>query len=206
MVISLTKRAAALLTLLALVVGAPYLLWVLGRGLLPDQVPGLSDVWDSLTTRDTGALFMGALVLAGFIAWAVFTLCVLVDIAGRIAGRTWTLRIPGLRVPQAAASSLISAVLAGSALLGVTGAATAQPLAPLPHAVTTSVAFSTADYSGQGSSQVLVAPAPASTSAPVGPVWTVAEGDTLWAIAEQTTGDPMRYQEIFELNQAHGAA
>ena len=46
MVISLLKRGAALLTLLALVVGAPYLLWVLGRDLLPDQVPGLSDVWD----------------------------------------------------------------------------------------------------------------------------------------------------------------
>ena len=28
------------------------------------------------------------------------------------------------------------------------------------------------------------------------------EGDTLWSIAEKTTGDPLRYQEIFELNQA----
>src|SRR5664279_6396186 len=100
-VISLLKRGAALITLLALVIGAPYLLWVLGKDLLPDHVPGLSDIWESLTARDTGAVFMGALVLAGFIAWAVFTLCVLIDIAGRLTGRTWTLRIPGLRVPQA---------------------------------------------------------------------------------------------------------
>ena len=28
------------------------------------------------------------------------------------------------------------------------------------------------------------------------------EGDTLWSIAEKTTGDPLRYQEIFELNRA----
>ena len=135
MVISLLKRGAALLTLLALVVGAPYLLWVLGRDLLPDRVPGWSDIWESLTARDTGALFMGALVLAGFIAWAVFTLCALIDIADRLTGRTWTLRIPGLRVPQAAASSLIGVVLAGSALLGVTGTASAAaPLPPLPQA------------------------------------------------------------------------
>src|SRR5664279_3846567 len=39
-------------------------------------------------------------------------------------------------------------------------------------------------------------------SVPVGPVWTVREGDTLWSIAAKTTGDPLRYQEIFELNQA----
>ena len=53
MVISLLKRGAALLTLLALVVGAPYLLWVLGRDLLPDRVPGWSDIWESLTAQDT---------------------------------------------------------------------------------------------------------------------------------------------------------
>src|SRR5664280_1927996 len=145
-VVNLMRRAAALLTLLALVVGAPYLLWVLGKDLLPDHVPGLSDAWDSLTARDTGAVFMGALVLAGFIAWAVFTLCVLIDIVGRITGRTWTLRIPGLRVPQTAASSLIGAVLAGSALLGVTGTATAAaaPLPPLPPAAATAVAVTAA--------------------------------------------------------------
>ena len=203
MVISLLKRGAALLTLLALVAGAPYLLWVLGKDLLPDHVPGLSDVWDSLTAQDTGALFMGALVLAGFIAWAVFTLCVLIDIAGRITGRTWTLRIPGLRVPQAAASSLISAVLAGSALLGVTGTATAAaPLPPLPPAAAAAVAVPAAhlEEAQQHTLPTPITTAPAST--PVGPVWTVREGDTLWSIAEKTTGDPLRYQEIFELNHA----
>ena len=201
MVISLMRRAAALITLLALVVGAPYLLWVLGRGLLPDQVPGISQVWDSLTSRDTGALFMGALVLVGFIAWAIFTLCVLVDIAGRVAGRTWTVQIPGFRVPQAAASSLVSAVLAGSVLLGVTGTATAQSLPPLPHAataVTAAAAVTESVAAPQQTAAVIPTAAPASTT---GPQWPVEDGDTLWSIADRTLGDPLRYEEIFELNQ-----
>lgn len=201
MVISLMRRAAALITLLALVVGAPYLLWVLGRGLLPDQVPGISQVWDSLTSRDTGALFMGALVLVGFIAWAIFTLCVLVDIAGRVAGRTWTVQIPGFRVPQAAASSLVSAVLAGSVLLGVTGTATAQSLPPLPHAataVTAAAAVTESVAAPQQTAAVIPTAAPASTT---GPQWPVEDGDTLWSIADRTMGDPLRYEEIFELNQ-----
>lgn len=201
MVISLMRRAAALITLLALVVGAPYLLWVLGRGLLPDQVPGISQVWDSLTSRDTGALFMGALVLVGFIAWAIFTLCVLVDIAGRVAGRTWTVRIPGFRVPQAAASSLVSAVLAGSVLLGVTGTATAQSLPPLPHAATAVTAAAAVTESVAAAEQTAAVIPPAAPATTSGPQWPVEEGDTLWSIADRTMGDPLRYEEIFELNQ-----
>lgn len=199
-VINLMRRATALITLLALVVGAPYLLWVLGRGLLPDQVPGISQVWDSLTSRDTGALFMGALVLVGFIAWAIFTLCVLVDIAGRVAGRTWTVRIPGFRVPQAAASSLVSAVLAGSVLLGVTGTATAQPLPPLPHAAT-AVASAAVTESVAAPRQTATVVLPATQATTTGPQWPVADGDTLWSIADRTMGDPLRFEEIFELNQ-----
>ena len=38
---SLLKPGAALLALLALVVGAPHLLWVLGRDLLPDRWTGM---------------------------------------------------------------------------------------------------------------------------------------------------------------------
>lgn len=201
MVISLMRRAAALITLLALVVGAPYLLWVLGRGLLPDQVPGISQVWDSLTSRDTGALFMGALVLVGFIAWAIFTLCVLVDIAGRVAGRTWTVQIPGFQVPQAAASSLVSAVLAGSVLLGVTGTATAQSLPPLPHAATAVTAAAAVTESVAAAEQTAAVIPPAAPATMSGPQWPVEEGDTLWSIADRTMGDPLRYEEIFELNQ-----
>jgi len=186
-VVSLTRRLAALIALLALVFGAPYLLWVLGRGFLPDRIPSLPQVWDALTTQDTGALFMGALVVVGFVAWAVFTACVLVDIAGRVAGRTWTLRILGLRVPQAAASSLVSAVLAGSVLLGMTGTATAQPLTPLPHVTADAPAAAgvAETLSGPRHAVITATRVPAARTAPVGPEWTVHEGDTLWSIAER---------------------
>ena len=43
-------------------------------------------------------------------------------------------------------------------------------------------------------------PATRPTDPTTPPTWTVRAGDTLWGIAGVSTGDPLRYPEIFALN------
>src|SRR5664279_6219578 len=62
MVGRLLRALAALIVLVAVVVGAPIALWVLGRGLLPTGVPSLGEVWEGLTSRDTGGVFLLSLI------------------------------------------------------------------------------------------------------------------------------------------------
>ena len=134
------RALGALLVLLAAMVGAPILLWQWGRPLLFDQLPSPSELWSSLWQQDTGgAVFMALLVVLGAAAWAVFTFCVLLDVVARIMGRSRTWRIPGLRVPQTAASALLTVILTGGLMVGsMTTATAAQPLAAAMTAATAS--------------------------------------------------------------------
>ena len=221
MVGRLLRALAALIVLVAVVVGAPIALWVLGRGLLPAGVPSLAEVWDGLTSRDTGGVFLGLLVVIGFIAWAVFTVCVVLEIAALLTGRRRAWRIPLLRVPQSAATALISVILTGTVMLG--GASTAAARAPAPdlHQSLSAGTASAASAEVPAVRAPAAAPGPAPTPPPAaaaatqappaaGPVWTVARYDTFWGIADKTLGDGRRYQEIVELNvgiaQADGGA
>lgn len=159
------RALAALLVLLAVVVGAPILLWKLGSGLLPTGIPSLAQAWDTLTSRDTGQIFMGALVVAGLLAWAIFTLCVLVELAQRLTGRRWP-RIRLLRVPQSAAAALVSAVLAGSVALGAAGpAAAAATTGPDLHQALTAATAATLTVPAPATAGTTTAsPAPAATA------------------------------------------
>lgn len=212
---NLLRRLTALLILLALMVAAPIALWAWGRPLLPDSLPSPAQAWDSLTSQDTGALFMGALVVVGWVAWALFAVSVLIELAAVLAGlrgggrairalRGWLRHLPVLGGAQTAAGALIGALLAGTLLVQAPAASAATShsgLAPLQHRISVSAPATTS------APPVAAAPvqttAPPAATAPVrsGPVWTVQQGDTLWDIAEHSLGDPLRYPEIVDLNR-----
>lgn len=213
MVGRLLRSLSALVVLVAVVVGAPIALWVLGRGLLPAGVPSLSEFWQGLTSRDTGGVFLGLLVVVGFIAWAVFTGCVVLEIAALLVGRRRAWQIPMLRVPQSAATALISVILTGAVMLGGASAAIAHAPAHNLHqslSVGTSATATATAVPGTAAALGQTATAPPATAAtPVsaaGPVWTVARYDTFWGIAAETLGDGRRYQEIVALNVGVGQA
>lgn len=213
------RRIGALLVLLAGTVGAPIAMWVISRDLLPDRVPSPAAMWAALTSPDSGGRLLASVMLVGaFIAWVVFTVCVLLEVGGRISRRP-ALRLPGLRLPQTAVAGLISVILAGT--VSVAGAATAhgQDLVELPRATTaTAVAAAAAthvpvqtksdwrtstttfgdlhDTHAQDQDQAVVG----------GPVWVVQRGDTAWSIADKALGDPTRWREIVFLNEGRTQA
>ena len=130
----------AVLVLAALVAGLPALLiQVAGNPLtaLPD-----GDWWTVLTSRDSGQLFLTTLAIVGWLAWATFTLAVLVEIPAQIRGRR-TLRIPGLSLQQRLAAALVAAIAAAVATPSLSAAAlpaashAAPPVAVSTHQPTT---------------------------------------------------------------------
>lgn len=213
MIRRMAKAWAALLVLLALLVGAPIALWTFGRSLLPTKVPSWSAVWDALWSRDDGTLFLSVLLIVGVVAWLVFAVCVVVELAAMLAGQRGRWHLPGLRMPQRAVSALLAMIFTGSMLTMSVGTAAASPVQHLPAAVHASVnSLQAAHPQGHNISDQRARPTKAAGSvagsqrhvsaahSASGPVWTVQRYDTLWSIAEKSLGDGRSFQAIAELN------
>ena len=212
------RRIGALLVLLLGTVGAPIAMWVISRDLLPNRVPSPAAIWDALISPDSGGRLLASVMLVGaFIAWVVFTVCVLLEVGGRISRRP-ALRLPGLRLPQTAVAGLISVILAGTISVAGVTAAHGDTLPGLPREAPTvaAVTHGTSTLTVEATAPVFAAAQPATTPklaatrapAPVvdGPVWVVQRGDTTWSIADRALGDPTRWREIVILNEGRPQA
>lgn len=183
------RRLLALAVLLAAVVGVPVGLWHLGGAYLPDELPSWAQVTATLAGPDTGAVFLGLLVLIGWAAWAVFALAVVLELATQLRGLP-PLRLPGLAAPQQLAGLLVAAVV------GVGGA----PLLAAPALAGPPV------VAEQPVEEPPPAPVPVPETRPTvpaaaGPTYTVRPRDTLGRIAARHLGDWTRFEEILELNR-----
>ena len=179
-VLRLVRGLIALVTLAGLVAGVPAALWSLGSPFLPDHLPTVDDVVVALTRPDDGSLLLGLLVLVGWILWLQLTYSILIETAAQVRSlpRPRTDRF-GFRTTRTLAALLIGWVLTMTAT-----PATASTTRP----VTVSASF-------------LPAAAESELSAPVdGPIHVVQARDTLWDIAARVLGDPLRWREIFDLN------
>ena len=186
----------ALVVLCAVVVGAPVALLAFAGNPLPDHVPSLAEVGATLTSRDDGQLFLRALAVAGWFGWATFTLSVLVEL-GAQALRRPAPRLPGMSRQQRAAAALV-----GSVALIVAAA----PAAASAAAVTGTQAYAgptvvaRADSASSGPATVaspITRDAPASGA----PVYRVAKGDYLGAVAERYLDEFADYRELARLNR-----
>ena len=77
----LLHRLIAGILLAAAVAGIPVGLWRLGGAYLPVDRLSWEQVTTTLSRPDTGALFLGLLVVIGWVAWACFALSVAVELA-----------------------------------------------------------------------------------------------------------------------------
>jgi nucleoid-associated protein YgaU len=208
------RGLGAALLLIALVVGIPVGLWLLGGPVWTGPV-SLSRVVSVLTTPDvTGSVLLGLVKVVGWIAWLTFAIAVVIEVVAALRGRR-SPHVRGLGAQQRAASVLVGAVItmlvaapsvapamAATTPLetGATGTVVSAPV--LPGATTTASAPG-ADAAEKAGERAQADEVPSAT-------YTVQPGDSLWRIAEQTLGDGARFKQIADLNygvvQADGSA
>ncbi|MFI2373174.1 BTAD domain-containing putative transcriptional regulator [Streptomyces sp. NPDC018833] len=194
----LLRCLLSLISLAALLIGLPAVLYVAGRALFPLGLDSVGSVSDLFTQQDTGAVALLVLTAVGWIGWASFTLSVLLEIPAQLRGRTAP-RLRGLRWNQRMAAGLVGGVLV---LLPTAGGALAAQPAPPSTAVSRPSVTASATPGQDGTADKSADTAKRSGASH--PTYTVRDtrpADSLWSIAEQRLGDGERWTEIADLNE-----
>ncbi|MFD0367659.1 LysM peptidoglycan-binding domain-containing protein [Streptomyces sp. NPDC127114] len=194
----LPRALASALVLAAATAGLPWLLW---QATAAVWAPGIDAVTHLLTRPDTGNAFVLALCVVGWIAWASFTLSLLVEIPAQLRGRTAP-RLPGLRLSQRAAGTLVSGiiVLFASSTLASATPALANPTASQP--VTAAAPAAVTPQPSTTQAATTAAPAAEHTYT----VRAVRPAESLWSIAEKLYGHGELYTKIADANEGRTMA
>ncbi|MBV7674263.1 LysM peptidoglycan-binding domain-containing protein [Streptomyces halstedii] len=175
------RALLGLAVLVALVVGAPYLLLAVGHP--PTELTGGTDL---LMQQDDGSLFLVVLTCLGWAGWAAFTLSTLIELVAVLRRRSAP-RIKGLGGLQFMAGFLIGGIV----LLAPT-AASAATVGPAVAAT----AVQTTSETGSDT-----APSVQASDASSWPEHTVSSATELpWDLAEEYLGDGTRWKDIAALN------
>ncbi|MEU7031477.1 LysM peptidoglycan-binding domain-containing protein [Streptomyces sp. NPDC046275] len=194
----LPRALASALVLAAATAGLP---WILTKATAAVWAPGIDAVTHLLTRPDTGNAFVLALCVVGWIAWAAFTLSLLVEIPAQLRGRTAP-RLPGLRLSQRAAGTLVSGIIV---LFASSTLASATPALATPTAGQPATAAAPAAVTAQPSTtQTATTAAPAAENTYT--VRAVRPAESLWSIAEKLYGHGELYTKIADANEGRTMA
>ena len=208
---SIAGNAGRAVWLVVVAAGVPVMLWRTVRWPLPHRV-SIGDVTNAWTMGDldTGTV-VKALACVVWLAWALVMTSIAVHLLAR--ARRVVVQRPRL-IPEVVFNAT------GRWLSGVTLAASTTVMSIGPHALATTrplstvtatldAASATAPVTTQSAAAQFVASQPMSPNGGTGlgrsassRTWTVADGETLWEIAEATLGDGSRWNDIFDANRA----
>lgn len=170
------RGLAALLMLAGAVVGLPLLLLSVGVPLVPAGVSWASIRQLLLSPDNTGAALMWLVTVAAWVAWALFTVMVVLELVRLASGQRIRWHLPALGGAQQLVGALLIAVItiAGAPSVGMATPASGTPAA--------------------AAHQTHAKPRP-------GVDYTVRSGDSLWQIAKDAYGDGDQYPVIAKANK-----
>jgi LysM repeat protein len=201
--LDLAQGVLSLVGAAALVVGVPAALLAWVGSPLPAGLPSWSELTQAL--RDShvpGDLLVKALAVVCWLVWIELVASLLVEAVAYARGRR-SASVPLAGGLQRGAARLV----AGIALLGVLvatrggpepGSAPVEPLVVAAHPV---AAVVTGDAGVGHTAAALPDTEVAARAQEPAPTYEVQRRDTLWDIAERHLGDPLRWPEIFQLNE-----
>ena len=212
---TLRTRLSGLLAagaLLAIVVGFPLVLLAVGADPIPHSMPSLEMIKSALSSQDDGTLALGFIKVVSWAAWTFLTLSILLELISRVRGIRVP-HMPGLRLPQSAARTLVSAAMLAFIAVPMSGqGAPVAAAAPVPAAMAPAV-VSTPNPTGAHNQTIRTSSTGHFTPMLTAATWTptaetplvtvrhtVQRGETLWSIARDRLGAGDKYPEIAALN------
>ena len=195
----------SLATIILLLAGVPVALWSLAGSPLPAGMPSVAVIVEALTRKGLSDSTLIKIVAAvGWVVWLQAAASIIVEIL------SWVRGLPAPHLRFAGPIQPIVRKLIASAALVVNGSAAYALPSPITIAArplpAVAAAFDHISFDLRTSHGGVVEPASPSSTPGGLPSYTVVRYDTLWGLAEQHLGDPLRWRELFELNKGRRQA
>lgn len=203
---SLATGLAALAVLASAVVGLPVVLYQFGGSPLPHRIASWHGVMAALSSQVGGGLLLAVVRDCSWLAWLLFTACVLAEAQAAIRGRRSPyLRLGGLQGIAAHLVALAALAFAAPSAIALSASAAhvrSQPAGMQPVPGQPGAGDAVAGYLGAPAAEPDAVLTTASSLTAMRSV-TVHSGDCLWSIAQRYLGAGDRYPAIASLNYGH---
>ena len=197
------KGLLALVLLVALVAAVPWALWHYIGWPLPHALPSVSQVTTALGRQGiANTTLLKALACVVWVAWAILVVSVAVELDAAVRGRG-ARRLRIARPLQPMVGQLLAAIVVAALALAPRPGAEPRPLSATVGTGRPTPPVAAMALAGDRAPGPVPATSPTRAVAGAGrfATYVVKRNDTLWAIAERELGDPLRWSEIYALNE-----